>query len=143
MRSIAPLVNGATKAVWGRSVVFAVLAALLLSVSPADAATGKKRSKTTSAVSAAKQAQREARIARRHAKLDLKLNDAVEDAVNGETAVIIEFYDDADNVNLVKASGGKTGRKLGILKARVAKMRNNKLKAAGEQPPRQAHQQGP
>ena len=128
MRFAPPRVNGAKKAVWGRSILFAVLAALLLSASPADAAAKKTPAEVTAAA-AAKKAQRTARIARRHAKLDIKLNDAVEDAANGESAVIIEFNDNADDLTLVKNAGGKPGRKLGILKARVAKLPNKQLKA--------------
>lgn len=128
MRSSALPINGAKKVTWGRAVFLAVLAALLLSVTPADAASGKAP-KGQSAAAAAKQAQREARKARRHAKLDQHLNDAVEDAVTGESAVIIEFNDQADNTTFVKNAGGKAGRRLGILNARVARMPNKKLKA--------------
>ena len=96
---------------------------------PAASEAGGPQPSKEKAVSAAKQAARTARIARRHAKLDLQLNDAVEDVVNGESNVIIEFNDESDAVNLVKANGGKAGRRLGILKARVAKMSNRKLKA--------------
>jgi serine protease AprX len=115
------------KATWGRPVFFALVAALLLSITPAEAA-GAGQKKQTAAESA-RQAALDARKARRHAKLDLKLNDAVEDDINGESGVIIEFFDDSNSVNLVKAAGGKAGRKLGILNARVAKMPNKQLKA--------------
>ena len=53
---------------------------------------------------------------------------------NGESNVIIEFNDETDAVNLVKGNGGKAGRRLGILKARVAKMPNRKLKALANDP---------
>ena len=124
----APSNRGADKAVWGRAILFTVLASFLLSVTPAEAQLLKHGQNKASAA-AAKQAEREARKARRHAKLDQHLNDAVEDKANGESAVIIEFHDESDAVNLVKGNGGKAGRRLGILKARVAKMPNRKLKA--------------
>jgi serine protease AprX len=132
MTSSALQFTAAGKAVWGRAVLMALLATLLLSVAPAEASgpqSGKKGSALT-----AKQQARAARIARRHAKLDLHLNDAVEDAVSGESNVIIEFTNDADAVNIVKGHGGKAGRRLGILKARVAKMSNRKLKALANDP---------
>jgi serine protease AprX len=101
----------------------------MLAATPAEAAL-KAASKVLN-VSAAdsKQAVRDARKARRHAKLDRQLNDAVEDKANGQSDVIIEFHDDSDSANLVKAHGGKAGRKLNVLKARVARMPNSKLKA--------------
>src|SRR5687767_14336916 len=123
--------SAAGKAVWGRAILVALFAMLLLPA--ASEASGPQPSKVK-AVTAAKQAERTARIARRHAKLDLQLNDAVEDAVNGESNVIIEFNDESDAVNLVKANGGKAGRRLGILKARVAKMSNRKLKTLASDP---------
>ena len=124
----APRNHGADKAVWGRAILFTALISFALPGIPAEAQLLKLGQSKASAA-AAKQAEREARKARRHAKLDQHLNDAVEDKANGESAVIIEFHDDRDAVNLVKANGGKAGRRLGILKARVAKMPNRKLKA--------------
>jgi serine protease AprX len=127
----APRSSTTGKAVWGRAVLLALISMLLFPAAPTEASgpqSGKK-GKTASAAAAAKQAARAARIARRHAKLDLQLNDAVEDVVNGESSVIIEFNDESDAVNLVKGHGGKAGRRLGILRARVAKMSNRKLKA--------------
>ena len=123
----APRKRGADKAVWGRAILFTVLASFL-SVTPADAQLLKLGLNKASAT-AKKQAELEARKARRHAKLDQQLNDAVEDKANSESAVIIEFHDDRDAVNLVKANGGKAGRRLGIIKAHVAKVPNRKLKA--------------
>ena len=108
--------------------MFTALISFALPGIPAEAQLLKLGQSKASAA-AAKQAEHEARKARRHAKLDQQLNDAVEDKANGESAVIIEFHDDRDAVNLVKANGGKAGRRLGILKARVAKMPNRKLKA--------------
>ena len=118
--------SAAGKAVWGRAILATLLAMLLLPAAPVEASGPQSGKKT---VSAAQQAARKARIARRHAKLDLALNDAVEDAANGSSNVIIEFNDETDSVNLVKSFGGKSGRRLGILKARVARVSNKQLKA--------------
>ena len=126
MRLSALRYSAAGKAVWGRAVTAALLASLLLPAAPAEA--GGPQPGTGKALTAQQQAK-QARIARRHAKLDLLLNDAVEDAANGESNVIIEFNDERDALTLVKGHGGKAGRRLGILKARVAKMSNRKLKA--------------
>ncbi|MBY0497471.1 MAG: S8 family serine peptidase [Cyanobacteria bacterium] len=132
MRLSALRFGAAGKAVWGRATVMALLAALLLSAAPAEAS-GPQRGKGK-ALTAKQQHARQARIARRHAKLDLHLNDAVEDAINNESNVIIEFNDEKDAVTLVKGHGGKAGRRLGILKARVARMSNRKLKALANDP---------
>jgi serine protease AprX len=132
MRLSALQFNAAGKAVWGRAVLSAVFATLLLSAAPAEAS--GPQSRKGSALSAKQQAAKAARIARRHAKLDLQLNDAVEDATNGESNVIIVFHDEREAVNLVKGQGGKAGRRLGILKARAAKLSNRKLKALANDP---------
>src|SRR5687767_2117465 len=120
----------ARKAVWGRGILYSLIAALLLSASPIEAAgeAGK--------VSAGdpKLAALEARLARRHAKLDQHLNDAVEDQANAVSDVIIEFHDETDSVNVVKRKGGKAGRRLASLNARVAKMSNAMLKALANDP---------
>ena len=94
---------------------------LFLSAAPTEASAPAQKS---AAASEAKQAQRAARLARRHAKLDPQLNDAAEDAINAESSVIIEFNDESDAVNIVKGHGGKAGRRLGILNARVARISN-------------------
>src|SRR5687768_14603470 len=124
----APRNHGADKALWGRAILFTALISFVLPGIPAEAQLLKPGLNRVSPA-AAKQAEREARKARRHAKLDQHLNDAVEDQANSESAVIIEFHDDRDAVNLVKANGGKAGRRLDSLKARVAKVPNRKLKA--------------
>jgi serine protease AprX len=111
----------------------ALLAMLLLPAATADAA-GSPPPGKGKALTAQQQAAKDARIARRHAKLDLQLNDAVEDAANAESNVIIEFYDETGAVNLVKSHGGKAGRRLGILNARVAKLSNRKLKLLASDP---------
>jgi serine protease AprX len=127
-------VNGAKKVTWGRAVFFAVLAALLLSAAPANAAGPGKSQNVQTAASAAKQAQREARRARQHAKLDQHLNDAVEDAVSGDSEVIVEFYDDSNSSTRIRAAGGKAGRRLGIIKARAGRMPNVLLKRLANDP---------
>jgi serine protease AprX len=123
------LQRSAEKAVWGRAVLAIFIAALLLPVTPAEAALKAASKLLKVSVLDSKQAQRDARKARRHAKLDRHLNDAVEDRANGQSDVIIEFNDDADAANLVKAYGGKPGRKLAVAKARVARISNRHLKA--------------
>ena len=118
--------SAAGKAVWGRAVLTALLAIVLLPAAPAEASGPPTLGKVVKAVTAKQQA-RAARIARRHAKLDLQLNEAVEEALSDESNVIIEFHDDRDAVNIVKSHGGKAGRRLGILKARVATVSNRQL----------------
>jgi hypothetical protein len=105
---------------------------LLLPAAPAEA-NGPQFGKTKSA-SSQQQSARAARLARRHAKLDEALNDAVEDQAHAASNVIIEFNDESDSSNLVKAYGGKTGRRLEILRARVAKLSNRRLKALASDP---------
>ena len=119
--------HSAEKAVWGRAILGVFIASLMRPAVPAEAAL-KAAVKVEKVVSAAdsKLAALAARKARRHAKLDQQLNDAVEDKSNGQSNVIIEFTDDRDSANLVTAHGGKAGRKLNILKARVARMPNSK-----------------
>src|SRR5687768_16272930 len=107
MNWFAPF-QGAEKAVWGRALLFSLIAALLLPVAPVEAAL--KSGKNVSAGDP-HHAALDARKARRHAKLDQNLNDAVEDKANAESSVIIEFHDDTDSVNLVKGKGGKAGRR--------------------------------
>ena len=133
IRSSAPRVNSSKKAVWGRAVLFAILCTLLLSIETAYAQAGKAP-KGQAAAAAAKQAQREARKARRHSKLDLNLNDAVEDNVSGNSDVIVEFYDDSNSSNRIKAAGGTSGKRLGIINARAGKMPNVLLKRLADDP---------
>jgi serine protease AprX len=117
--------SAAGKAVWGRAILTALFAMLLL---PAARVEASGPPGGHQALSPAQSAARAARIARRHAKLDLALNDAVEDAVDRTSRVIIEFNDERDAVDLVRAHGGKSGRRLGILNARVARLSNRQLK---------------
>ena len=129
MPSSAPRYHGADKAVWGRAILFTALDQLRPVGYTGRGAAAQARSEH--GLGRRCESRRHSRLAKRGviAKLDQLLNDAVEDKANGESAVIIEFHDDRDAVNLVKANGGKAGRRLGILKARVAKMPNRKLKA--------------
>ena len=133
MRVSALRYRAAGKAVWGRAVLTALLAIGLLPAAPAEASGPPTVGKVVKALTAKEQAQA-ARLARRHAKLDQQLNDAVEDALSNESNVIIEFNDDRDAVNIVKSHGGKPGRRLGILKALVAKVSNRKLKSLASDP---------
>ncbi len=114
---------------WGRAVLTALVAIALLQAEPAAASGPKPRSGKVLTSQ-----QTAARIARRHAKLDAQLNDAVEDTLNGESKVIIEFNDETDAVDLVKGHGGRSGRRLGILKARVATLSNRTLKNLASDP---------
>jgi serine protease AprX len=125
-------VRSAEKAVWGRAILFSLIAALLVPAVPADAQLLKPANRVSAAD--ASQTAREARKARRHAKLDRHLNDAVEDKINAESNVIIEFHDDSDALNMVKSKGGKAGRRLGILNARAARMPNRMLKTLANDP---------
>src|SRR5688572_12297556 len=121
----------ARKAVWGRGILFSLIATFVLSASPIEAA-GKAGKKVSAGDP--KLAALEARLARRHAKLDQHLNDAVEDQANAVSDVIIEFHGETDSVNLVKGKGGKAGRRLASLNARVARISNARLKALASDP---------
>jgi serine protease AprX len=68
----------------------------------------------------------------RHAKLDLALNE-VADGV-GDSRVIVEFNDDSDSSARIKAAGGKSGRRLGIINARAGQMPNALLKRLANDP---------
>ena len=106
------------KFTWGRGVVtVASILALLLASAPMADAAGRAAGK------AAKP---------HHAKLDNELNEVADGA--GETDVIIEFNDDTDSQTRIKAYGGKSGRKLGILNARAGRMPNALLKRLADDP---------
>ena len=110
-------VKSRKKAVWGRNTLIAFFIASLAAVSvPATAgpANGKGN------------------VKKQHQKLDRALN-AVADAV-GETDVIVEFNDDSDSALRITLNGGKAGRKLGILKARAARVPNVLLKRLADDP---------
>ena len=133
MRFSAPPLHDARRDVWGRVFLPVLLASLLFSAVPAEAASGNAGNRKADAATA-KRAAHDARVARRHPKLDLQLNDAVEDAVDQDSDVIIMFNDESAGLALVKAAGGKAGRRLGILNARVARLPNRKLKALANDP---------
>src|SRR5688572_1751485 len=130
MNWFAPL-PCARKAVWGRGILFSLIATFALSASPIEAA-GKAGKKVSAGDP--KLAALAARLARRHAKLDQHLNDAVEDQANAVSDVIIEFHGETDSVNVVRGKGGKAGRRLASLNARVAKISNAMLKALASDP---------
>ena len=132
MRLSAPRSDTTGKAVWGRAVLMALLATLILSAAPAEA--GGSSPVSGKALTAKQQAARAARTARLRSKLDVRLTDAAEDAVNGESDVIVVFNDLTDGVNVVKGHGGKPGRRLGIVNALVAKMPNSKLETLVSDP---------
>ena len=103
--------RGTDKAVWGRAVLLGLFALFVVSATSVDAAKGKGP---------------------RHAKLDSRLNELADQG--GDSSVIIEFNDETDAVNLVKSHGGKSGRRLAILNARVATVSNRKLKLLANDP---------
>ena len=107
------------KFTWGRGVVtFASILAFMLAAAPMADAAGRAAGKN-----GAKS---------HHAKLDSALNEVADGA--GETDVIIEFNDDTDSQARIKAYGGKSGRKLGILHARAGRMPNALLKRLADDP---------
>ena len=67
-----------------------------------------------------------------HAKLDRELN-KLADGV-GDSDVIVEFNDDSDSSARITANGGRSGRKLGILKARAGRISNALLKRLADDP---------
>jgi serine protease AprX len=67
-----------------------------------------------------------------HQKLDGKLNQAADK--NGESDVIVEFFDDKDSTNRILQNGGVPGRKLGIIKARTARVSNVMLRKLADDP---------
>ena len=109
------------KAVWGRSLVIGLMAVLLAS----DSAEAQKRS-------AQAQDKSRSNTVRLHPKLDSTLN-ALADG-NGESDVIVEFFDDSDTVSRIRSNGGLAGRKLGIISARGARMPNSMLKRLADDP---------
>jgi serine protease AprX len=60
------------------------------------------------------------------------LNDAADRG--GETDVIVEFYNDADGASRIRNNGGRSGRKLGILRARAGRMPNALLRRLADDP---------
>ena len=89
--------SAAGKAVWGRAILTALLAMLLLPAAPVEAS-GQPPGHQRQTESAAVKQARAARIARRHAKLDLRLSALLAEATKQQTieaaaerAVIIDL----------------------------------------------------
>ena len=111
---------------WGRTTLVALIAVLAL-WTPAEA----QRARTN---------QKPAKV--HHAKLDLELNRVADDG--GDSDVIVEFNDDSDGINRIRAAGGKSGRRLGIIKARTGRMPNALLKRLANDPKvKRIHQDRP
>ena len=110
------------KAVWGRSASIGLVAAFLAVLSsPAEA---QLRGLQINKV--------EAKASRPHHKLDKELNRLADG--NGETDVIVEFYDDSDSASRMRNHGGVAGKKLSLLKARAGRMPNSMLKRLADDP---------
>jgi serine protease AprX len=114
---LSAFVKSRKKAVWGRNTLVAFFIASLAAMS-VPAAAGPSNGKGN--------------VKTQHQKLDRALN-AVADAV-GETDVIVEFNDDSDSALRITLNGGKAGRKLGIIKARAARVPNVLLKRLADDP---------
>lgn len=67
------------------------------------------------------------------AKLDPAAAQSAE-RTSGESSVIIEFNDENGAANLISANGGRAGRRLGIIKARVSRMPNRWIKRLSNNP---------
>ena len=107
----ASVIRSRKKAVWGRNALIAFLVASFAAVSlTATAGPGSGKSSNK----------------KQHPKLDRALN-AVAGGF-GESDVIVEFNDDSDSARRIAGNGGKAGRKLGIIKARAARISNALLK---------------
>ena len=118
------------KAVWGRSlsigfvaVLFALLCAPVEARGPGSSSGKSGASSGKSGSSSGKSGSKHSRL---HPKLDKALN-ALADG-NGETDVIVEFYDDSDSASRIRNHGGASGKKLGLLKARAGRVPNSMLK---------------
>ena len=117
------------KAVWGRSLVIGLMAvSFAVFASPVEA---QQRGARVAAKAAAK-SERQPKKLNRHHKLDQALNDVADG--NGESDVIVEFHDDADHSSRFSANGGKSGRRLRLLRARAGRMPNSMLKRLADDP---------
>jgi serine protease AprX len=122
-RSLCPCSQVRKKAVWGRSVSIALVAAILAVLSsPAEA-----QLRSLSLVNKVG-----AKASRLHQKLDKELNRLAD--ANGETDVIVEFHDDSDSASRIRSHGGVAGKKLALLKARAARVPNSMLKRLADDP---------
>src|SRR5687767_3469814 len=107
------------KAVWGRSISIGLVAALLaVFSSPAEA-----QLRGLKVVN---------KVAAKAPKLDQELNRRADS--NGETDVIVEFYDDSDSASRIRNHGGVAGKKLSLLKARAGRVPNSMLKRLADDP---------
>ena len=121
-RNIVFLSSIRRKAVWGNAVLLAFLVVAIAALSvPAE---GQPR--------AAKSSQSNGKDARQHHKLDRALNSVA--GGNGESDVIVEFFDDSDASSRIRGNGGASGRKLGLLKARAGRLPNAMLRRLADDP---------
>src|SRR5688572_1901058 len=112
-----PVGKSTKKAVWGRYALIAFFIASFAAVSaPASAGPGAGQSSNK----------------KHHPKLDRALN-ALVDGV-GESDVIVRFNDDSDGALRITLNGGRAGRKLGVIKARAARIANVLLKRLADDP---------
>ena len=108
------------KVVWGNAIVLmSLVAALAAFAVPVDAQPRGSKSSNGKAST-------------QHAKLDRALNAVIDG--NGETEVIVEFFDDTDTVSRIRINGGVAGRKLGVINARAARMPNAMLRRLADDP---------
>jgi len=114
--SLRPSQKISMKFTWGRTTIVALIAVLTF-WTPAEAQRSGPH-------------QKPAKV--HHAKLDLELNRVADEA--GDSDVIVEFNDDSDGSTRIKAAGGKSGRRLGIIKARAGRMPNALLKRLANDP---------
>jgi len=105
------------KAVWGRNILAALLVASFAVVS-AEAGPGNGKGKSPRKP--------------HHAKLDQALNE--ESEIGDDLDVIVELVDDSDGAARITASGGRAGKKLGILKARAGRMPRALLRRLADDP---------
>ncbi|MEY4095146.1 MAG: Serine protease AprX [Acidobacteriota bacterium] len=105
------------KAVWGRNILAALLVASFAVVS-AEAGPGNGKGKSPRKPY--------------HAKLDQALNE--ESEIGDDLDVIVELVDDSDGAARITASGGRAGKKLGILKARAGRMPRALLRRLADDP---------
>ena len=112
------------KATWGRSILLLMLASMLAFASePAEAQ--RRNGQNAGGSNAPRQHRRE--------KLDPTLK-KLADRSSGESNVIIEFNDESQAAALIKAHGGRAGRRLGLLQARTGKLPNRLLKQLSNHP---------
>lgn len=106
------------KAVWGRNILIAFIVASFAVVSSAEAGPNKGNKNQPKKP--------------HHAKLDKALNVVADNA--GESDVIVEFVDADEGSARIRANGGRSGRRLGIINARAARISNALLKRLADDP---------